>query len=38
MTGYDVIVIGGGPSAIITGLTGKKQHPQKTPYNFGLDR
>ena len=30
MKNYDVIVIGGGPSAIITGLTGKKQNPAKS--------
>ena len=30
MTRYDVIVIGGGPSAIITGLTGKKQNSDKS--------
>ncbi|MBN2830057.1 MAG: NAD(P)/FAD-dependent oxidoreductase, partial [Candidatus Cloacimonetes bacterium] len=27
---YDVIIIGGGPSAIITGVTAKKQNPEKT--------
>ena len=27
MVSFDVIIIGGGPSAIITGLTGKKQNP-----------
>lgn len=30
MSSYDVIIIGGGPSAIITGLTGKKQNPAKS--------
>lgn len=30
MKNYDVIIIGGGPSAIITGLTGKKQNPEKS--------
>jgi len=30
MKNYDVIIIGGGPSAIITGLTGKKQNPTKS--------
>lgn len=30
MKNYDVIIIGGGPSAIITGLTAKKQNPQKS--------
>jgi NADH oxidase (H2O2-forming) len=27
---YDVIIIGGGPSGIITGVTGKKQNPEKS--------
>ena len=27
---YDVIIIGGGPSGIITGVTGKKQNPDKS--------
>ncbi len=30
MKNYDVIIIGGGPSAIITGVTGKKQNPGKS--------
>lgn len=30
MKSYDVIIIGGGPSAIITGLTGRKQNPTKS--------
>jgi len=30
MKNYDVIIIGGGPSAIITGLTGKKQNQGKS--------
>ncbi len=30
MKKYDVIIIGGGPSGIITGVTGKKQNPQKS--------
>jgi NADPH-dependent 2,4-dienoyl-CoA reductase/sulfur reductase-like enzyme len=30
MKHYDVIIIGGGPSAIITGVTGRKQNPDKT--------
>lgn len=30
MNSFDVIIIGGGPSAIITGLTGKKQNPDKS--------
>jgi len=30
MKSYDVIIIGGGPSAIITGLTGKQQNPEKS--------
>jgi len=30
MKSYDVIIIGGGPSAIITGVTGKKQNPDKS--------
>lgn len=30
MKNYDVIIIGGGPSAIITGVTAKKQNPDKT--------
>ncbi|MDY0151693.1 MAG: FAD-dependent oxidoreductase [Candidatus Cloacimonas sp.] len=30
MKSYDVIIVGGGPSAIITGLTGKKQNPDKS--------
>ena len=29
MKNYDVIIIGGGPSGIITGVTGKKQNPDK---------
>ncbi len=29
MNNYDVIIIGGGPSGIITGITGKKQNPEK---------
>lgn len=29
MKNYDVIIIGGGPSGIITGVTGKKQNPEK---------
>jgi NADPH-dependent 2,4-dienoyl-CoA reductase/sulfur reductase-like enzyme len=29
MEKYDVIIIGGGPSGIITGVTGKKQNPAK---------
>lgn len=30
MKTYDVVIIGGGPSAIITGVTGKKQNPEKS--------
>ncbi|HPR18905.1 MAG TPA: FAD-dependent oxidoreductase, partial [Candidatus Cloacimonadota bacterium] len=30
MKSYDVIIIGGGPSGIITGVTGKKQNPDKS--------
>jgi NADPH-dependent 2,4-dienoyl-CoA reductase/sulfur reductase-like enzyme len=30
MKNYDVIIIGGGPSGIIAGVTGKKQHPEKS--------
>jgi len=30
MKSYDVIIIGGGPSGIITGVTGKKQNPGKS--------
>ena len=30
MNHYNVIIIGGGPSAIITGVTGRKQHPDKS--------
>jgi len=30
MKKYDVIIIGGGPSGIITGVTGKKQNPEKS--------
>ena len=30
MKNYDVIIIGGGPSGIITGVTGKKQNPDKS--------
>ena len=30
MKHYDVVIIGGGPSAIITGVTGRKQNPDKT--------
>jgi NADPH-dependent 2,4-dienoyl-CoA reductase/sulfur reductase-like enzyme len=30
MKSYDVIIIGGGPSAIITGVTGRKQNPDKS--------
>ncbi len=30
MKKYDVIIIGGGPSGIITGVTAKKQHPEKS--------
>jgi len=30
MKHYDVIIIGGGPSGIITGVTGKKQNPDKS--------
>ncbi len=30
MKNYDVIIIGGGPSGIITGVTGKKQNPEKS--------
>jgi len=30
MKNYDVIIIGGGPSGIITGVTGKKQNPVKS--------
>ncbi len=27
---YDVVIIGGGPAGIITGVTGKKQYPEKS--------
>ncbi len=30
MKSYDVIIIGGGPSGIITGVTAKKQNPEKS--------
>ena len=30
MKNYDVIIIGGGPAGIITGVTAKKQHPEKS--------
>jgi len=30
MKNYDVIIIGGGPSGIIAGVTGKKQNPEKS--------
>ena len=30
MKSYDVIIIGGGPSGIITGVTAKKHHPAKS--------
>lgn len=30
MKNHDVIIIGGGPSAIITGVTGRKQNPDKS--------
>ncbi|MEA1986525.1 MAG: FAD-dependent oxidoreductase [Candidatus Marinimicrobia bacterium] len=30
MQGYDVIIIGGGPSGVIAGVTGKKQNPDKS--------
>ena len=30
MKNYDVIIIGAGPSGIITGVTGKKQNPEKS--------
>jgi len=30
MKNYDVIIIGGGPSGIIAGVTGKKQNPDKS--------
>jgi len=30
MKKYDVIIIGGGPSGIITGVTGKKRNPGKS--------
>jgi len=30
MQEFDVIIIGGGPSGIITGITGKKQNPDKS--------
>jgi len=30
MKNYDVIIIGTGPSGIITGVTGKKEHPEKS--------
>jgi NADH oxidase (H2O2-forming) len=30
MKNYDVIIIGGGPSAIITGVTARKQNPDKS--------
>ena len=30
MKKYDVIIIGAGPSGIITGITAKKNHPKKT--------
>ena len=30
MKSYDVVIIGGGPSGIIVGVTGKKQNPEKS--------
>ena len=30
MKNHDVIIIGGGPSGIITGVTAKKQNPEKS--------
>jgi len=30
MKKYDVIIIGGGPSGIVTGVTAKKKHPEKS--------
>lgn len=30
MKNYDVVIIGGGPSGIIAGVTGKKQNPEKS--------
>ena len=30
MKKYDVVIIGGGPAGIITGVTAKKQHPNKS--------
>ena len=30
MKKYDVIIVGGGPSGIITGVTGKKQNPERS--------
>lgn len=30
MKKYDVVIIGGGPSGLITGITGKKQNPDKS--------
>ncbi len=34
MKKYDVIIIGGGPAGIITGVTAKKQHPEKSMLLF----
>ena len=33
MKQYDVIIIGSGPSGIITGVTGKQQNPEKNIFN-----
>ena len=30
MNSYDVIIIGGGPSGLVTGLTSKKHYPDKS--------
>ena len=34
MKKYDVIIIGAGPAGIITGVTAKKRHPEKSMLIF----